>query len=219
MPADKTPHFIRRTFLAGLLILLPLFITYILISFLFNIFTGVGAPLVAGFLRIVGADKLADPLVPFVNLLLSLSVIFVLGLVGTNILGRQILTRFESLLLRVPLVKTIYSSAKQVVETFQGPGRSFQQVVLIQYPRQGVWSIGFVASERADTLNLGSGSKVLTVFVPTTPNPTSGYLVIVSPEDVIEVDFTVEEAFKFIMSGGIVGKDLAAPVVLQHRSV
>ena len=214
MPADKTPHFIRRTFLAGLLILLPLFITYILISFLFNIFTGVGAPLVAGFLRIIGANSLAYPLIPFINLLLSLAVIFFLGLVGTNILGRQMLTRFESLLLRLPLVKTIYSSAKQVVETFQGPGRSFQRVVLIQYPRQGVWSIGLVATERADTLNLVPGNRVLTVFVPTTPNPTSGYLVIVSPQDVIDVDFTVEEAFKFIVSGGIIGKDLASPAVL-----
>jgi uncharacterized membrane protein len=212
MPINKNPHFVRRTFLTGLLILLPLFITYVLIAFLFNLFTGVGAPIVAGFLRIIGANSLAYPLVPFVNLLLSLAVIFLLGLVGTNILGRQMLDRFESLLLRVPLVKTIYSSAKQVVETFQGPGRSFQRVVMIQYPRQGIWSIGFVASERTDTLNLVPGNKVLNVFVPTTPNPTSGYLVIVSPRDVIDVDFTIEEAFKFIISGGIVGKDLAAPV-------
>ncbi|MBI4525398.1 MAG: DUF502 domain-containing protein [Deltaproteobacteria bacterium] len=214
MPADMTPHFVRRTFLAGLLILLPLFITYMLIAFLFNIFTGVGAPLVAGFLGIIGANSLAYPLVSVINLLLSLAVIFLLGLVGTNILGRQMLARFESLLLRVPLVKTIYSSAKQVVETFQTPGGSFQRVVLIQYPRQGVWSIGLVATERVDTLNLVPGNKVLAVFVPTTPNPTSGYLVIVSPEDVIDVDFTVEEAFKFIVSGGIVGKDFAAPVAL-----
>ncbi|HZA54750.1 MAG TPA: DUF502 domain-containing protein, partial [Candidatus Udaeobacter sp.] len=82
------------------------------------------------------------------------------------------------------------------------------------YPRQGVWSIGLVATERADSLQLVSGAKVLAVFIPTTPNPTSGYLVIVSPDDVVDLDFTVEEAFKFIMSGGIVGKDLAAPVVL-----
>jgi uncharacterized membrane protein len=91
MTTDK-PHFIRRTLLAGLLILLPLFITYILIAFLFNIFTGVGAPLVTGLLRIFGADDLAYPKVLLVNLLLSLAVIFLLGLIGTNILGRQLLT-------------------------------------------------------------------------------------------------------------------------------
>jgi uncharacterized membrane protein len=212
MTTDK-PHFIRRTLLAGLLILLPLFITYILIAFLFNIFTGVGAPLVTGLLRIFGADDLAYPKVLLVNLLLSLAVIFLLGLIGTNILGRQLLTAFEGLLLRLPLVKTIYSSAKQVVETFQGPGRGFQRVVLLQYPRHGLWSIGLVATERADNLNLVPGNKVLAVFVPTTPNPTSGYLVIASPDDVIDLDFSIEDAFKFIVSGGIAGKDLAAPLL------
>lgn len=214
MPTDK-PHFIRRTFLAGLLILLPLFITYILIAFLFNLFTGVGAPLVTGLFRLMGAHSYTwvPPLVPLVNLLLSLAVIFLLGLVGTNILGRRILGTFESFLLRLPLVKTIYSSVKQVVDTFQGPNRSFQRVVMLQYPRQGVWSIGLVATERADTLGLVAADKVLTVFIPTTPNPTSGFLVVVSPEDVVDVDFTVEDAFKFIVSGGIVGKDLAAPLL------
>jgi uncharacterized membrane protein len=204
-----SPHFIRRTFLAGLLILLPLFITYVLIAFLFSIFTGVGAPFVTGLFRVLGLNAVAYPLVPFVNLLHSLAVIFLLGLVGTNILGRRILTGFESVLLRLPLVRTIYSSAKQVVGTFQGPGRSFQRVVLIEYPRKGVWTLGLVATERHDALKLFSTENVLTVFIPTTPNPTSGYLVIVSPEDVREIDFTVEEAFKFIVSGGIVGKDLA----------
>ena len=191
------------------MILLPLFITYVLIAFLVNIFTGVGAPLVTGLLRLFGLEDLAYPLVLAVNFLLSLAVIFLLGLVGTNILGQRLLAAFEGLLLRLPLVKTIYSSAKQMIETFQGPGRSFQRGVLLQYPRQGLWSIGLVATERADNLNLVPGNRVLSVFVPTTPNPTSGYLVIVSPEDVVDLDFSVEDAFKFIVSGGIVGKDLA----------
>jgi len=209
MQKEISPHFIRRTFLAGLLILLPLFITYVLIAFLFNIFTGIGAPLVIGLFRLVGANDLSYPIVPLVNLLLSLAVIFLLGLVGTNILGRRIFSNFEGLLLRLPLVRTVYSSAKQVVETFQGPGRSFQRVVLIEYPRKGVWALGLVATERHDSLRLFPSEIVVTVFIPTTPNPTSGYLVIVSPEDVKEIDFTVEEAFKFIVSGGIIGRDLA----------
>jgi len=85
----------------------------------------------------MGANSLTYPLTPFINLLLSLAVIFLLALVGTNILGRQLLARFETLILRVPLVRTIYSSAKQVVDTFQGPSRSFQRVVMLQYPRLG----------------------------------------------------------------------------------
>lgn len=219
MAKELSPHFIRRTFLAGLLILLPLFITYVLISFLFNIFTGVGAPLVTGLFRLVGANHLAYPLVPLVNLLLSFAVIFLLGLVGTNILGRRILSGFERLLLRLPLVRTIYGSAKQVVETFQGPGRSFQRVVVIEYPRKGLWSLALVATERRDSLRLFPTDKYLTVFVPTTPNPTSGFLVLMSPEDVKDLDFTVEEAFKFIVSGGIVGKDLAPVPGLERNAM
>jgi uncharacterized membrane protein len=215
MPKNNPPHFIRRTFLTGLLILLPLFITYLLIAFLFNLFTGVAAPVVSGLFHLFGVDTdaWAVPLMPLINLLLSLAVIFLLGLVGTNILGRRILAGFEALLLRLPLVKPVYSSVKQVVGTFQGPNRSFQRVVLLQYPRMGLWSLGFVATERADNLHLVPANSVLTVFIPTTPNPTSGFLVIVSPNEVIDVDFTVEDAFKFIVSGGIVGKDLAAPLL------
>jgi uncharacterized membrane protein len=179
-----------------------------LIAFLFNIFTGVGAPLVTGILRVFGAGELGYPLLYLVNLILSLAVIFLLGLVGTNILGRRILAAFESLLLRVPLIKTIYSSAKQVVETFQGPNRSFQRVVMLEYPRKGVWTLGLVTTERNDSLHLSTTDKVLTVFIPTTPNPTSGYLVVVSPKEVVDVDFSIEDAFKFIVSGGIVGKSL-----------
>ncbi len=125
MPDDKRPHFIRRTLIAGLLILLPLFITYVLIAFLVNIFTCVGAPLVTGLLRLFGLEDLAYPLVLAVNFLLSLAVIFLLGLVGTNILGQRLLAAFEVLLLRLPLVKTIYSSAKQMIETFQDPAAAF----------------------------------------------------------------------------------------------
>lgn len=215
-----TPHFVRRTFLAGLLILLPLFGTYILIAFLFNLFAGVGAPLVSGLFHLLGAstDTLALPLIPLVNLALSLAAIFALGLVGTNIIGRRILATFEALLLRLPLVKTIYSSAKQMVETFQGPNRSFQRVVLLQYPRTGLWTLGLVATERRNTTQLISGDRFLAVFIPTTPNPTSGFLVLLPPEEVIDVDYSVEEAFKFIMSFGIVGKDFAPRLALEPGS-
>ena len=207
---EKTRHYIRRTLIAGLLILLPLFITYVLVAFLFNLFTGVGAPLVTGFFRLFGVVHVPYPVVVAVNLLFSIGVIFALGLVGTNILGRQMLQSFEKLLMRVPLVSTIYSSAKQVVDTFQGPRRSFQRVVLLQYPRQGLWSVGLVSTEREDRLNLVSSKRFLTVFVPTTPNPTSGYLILVSSDDVIELDFSIEDAFKFIISAGIVGRELTA---------
>ena len=137
--------------------------------------------------------------------------IFLLGLFGTNFLGRRILQALDGLILRLPIVKSIYGSVKQMVDTFQGPHRGFHRVVLIQYPRLGTWTMGFVAAERRDTMSLSPSQNMLTVFIPTTPNPTSGYLVLIRPEDVTDVDYSVEEAFKFIVSFGIVGKDMSPP--------
>jgi uncharacterized membrane protein len=149
-----------------------------------------------------------EPLVPLINFLLSLAVIFLLGLFGANFLGRRILQAVDALILRLPFVKSINGAVKQMVDTFQGPRRGFQRVVLVQYPSRGLWSMGFVASERRDMLHLTSSQTLLTVCIPTTPNPTSGYLVMVRPEDVVDTDYTVEDAFKFIVSSGIVGRDL-----------
>ena len=140
------------------------------------------------------------------NIVLALAIIFLLGLVGTNFIGRQILDAVNTLILRLPLVSSVYSAIKQMVETFQGPSGSFQRVVLLQYPRKGMWVMGLVATERDDTLGLSSAAQLLSVFIPTTPNPTSGFLVMVPPEEVVDVDYTVEEAFTFIVSSGIVGQ-------------
>jgi uncharacterized membrane protein len=209
MQKDTTPQFVRRTFLAGLLILVPLFVTYVLVAFLFNLFTNASAPLMKGLFSLLDLNRYTwRPLIPLINLLLSFAVIFLLGLFGTNILGRRILQAVDALILRLPLVKSVYGAVKQVVDTFQGPRRSFERVVLIEYPRKGTWTMGLVAAERHDTLNLAPSASLLTVYIPTTPNPTSGYLVMVPPEEIVDVDYSTEEAFKFIVSFGIVGKDL-----------
>ena len=212
-------HFFRNTFLTGLLILLPLFVTYILVSFLFNLFSGVGAPFLRAFFGIFSIDSSGriESWEPIVNFVLVLTVIFILGMIGTNIVGRRIIATMNALLMRVPLVNTIYGAVKQVIETFQGPGKNFQRVVLIQFPVEGCWMMGLVASERTDHLELFQSKKMISVFVPTTPNPTSGYLFLVSPADVIELNYNVEEAFKFIVSSGIIGKQLTAHKLTPSR--
>ena len=212
-------HFFRNTFLTGLLILIPLFVTYILVSFLFNLFSGVGAPFLKALFGILSVDPsgLIESWEPVVNIVLVLTVIFILGLVGTNIVGRRIIAAMNALLMRVPLVNTIYGAVKQVVETFQGPGKNFQRVVLLQFPVEGCWMMGLVASERTDHLNLFGSKKMISVFIPTTPNPTSGFLALVSPADVIELNYNVEEAFKFIVSSGIIGKQLSAHKLTPSR--
>jgi uncharacterized membrane protein len=198
--------------ITGILILIPLFVTYILVSFLFNLLSNTGTPLLVGVLSFLDLDDLRwlTPLVPFINLLLALLLIFCMGLFGTNIVGRRILATLNQLVMRLPLVSTIYGAVKQMVETLHGPHRSFQRVVLLEYPKQGVWMMGLVATRRADTFNLSSSDTLLSVFIPTTPNPTSGFLVLIPENQVIETDYNVEEAFKFIVSSGIVGREFTS---------
>jgi uncharacterized membrane protein len=176
MPHDTTPYFVRRTFLTGLLILIPLFVTYVLIAFLFHLLTTTSAPVMHGVFRLLGLDRYPwDPLGPRMNLLLSLAVIFVLGLIGTNILGRRLLHMVDALLLRLPLVKRVYGAVKHVVDTFQGPHRSFPRVVQIEYPRQGLWTISLVAAERGNTLHLTPSPSVLTVYTRRRPIPRRAF--------------------------------------------
>ncbi len=202
-------RFLRNTLLTGLLILIPLVATYLLVSCLFDLLSGAGAPVMKALFGSLELERFwwLEPITPFVNIFLALAIIFLLGLVGTNFIGRQVLEAVNTMILRLPLISSVYSAVKQMVETFQGPSGSFQRVVLLQYPRKGMWVMGLVAAERDDALGLTSAPQILSVFVPTTPNPTSGFLVMVPPEEVVEVDYTVEEAFKFIVSSGIVGQN------------
>lgn len=203
--------------ITGFLILIPLFVTYILIAFLFNLLSSAGAPIINTVFSLLHIDQLTwlSPLVPMINLILSLVVIFFMGLFGTNIVGRRILAGVNALVMRLPLIRSIYGAVKQMVETFQGPDRSFQRVVLLEYPRKGLWMMGLVAAERQNTLNIAKSASLLSVFIPTTPNPTSGFLVLTPATEVIETNYTVEEAFKFIVSSGIVGKLLDGSVAPQ----
>jgi len=207
-------HFIRNTMITGLLILIPLFVTYVLVAFLFNLLSSAGAPIINAVLSLFDMKQLEwlSPLVPLINLILSLVLIFFMGLFGTNIVGRRILQAFHALVMRLPLVRSIYGAVKQMVETFQGPDRSFQRVVMLEYPRKGLWMMGLVAAERQNTLDVSQSDTLLSVFIPTTPNPTSGFLVLIPDTEVIETNYTVEEAFKFIVSSGIVGKHVDTSV-------
>ena len=140
-----TPRFTRNTFLTGLLILIPLVATYLLVAFLFDLLSGAGAPVMRtlfGPLRQLESLWWLEPITPVANIVLALAIIFLLGLVGTNFIGRKILDAVNTLILRLPLVSGIYSAVKQMVETFQGPSGSFQRVVLLQYPRKEMWVMG-----------------------------------------------------------------------------
>ena len=191
----------KKYFITGLLVLVPLFITLWVLSTLIHTMD-------QSLLLLPEAwqpKHLFGFNVPGLGALLTLGIIFVTGLVATNIFGQQLIVLWESLLARVPFVKTIYSSVKQVSDTlFSDSGNAFRKAVLVQYPRLGSWTIAFVTgTPGGDVVNHLHGDYI-SVYVPTTPNPTSGFFLMMPKAEVIELDMSVDEALKYIISMGTV---------------
>ena len=189
----------KNYFITGLLVLVPLFITIWVISTLIQTMDQSLALLPAAW----QPKQLFGFYVPGVGAVLTLAIIFVTGLVATNIFGQQLILLWESFLSRVPFVKTIYSSVKQVSDTLlSNSGNAFRKALLIQYPHQGSWTIAFLTGKPGgDVSNYLTGDYV-SVYVPTTPNPTSGFFLMIARSDVVELDMSVDEALKYIISMG-----------------
>ena len=195
----------KKYFITGLLVLVPLFITIWVLTTLIHTMDQSLLLLPASWrpISLVGFE------VPGIGALLTLGIIFVTGLVATNIFGQQLIVLWESLLSRVPFVKSIYSSVKQVSDTlFSDSGNAFRKAVLVQYPHHGSWTIAFVTgAPGGDVVNHLHGDYI-SVYVPTTPNPTSGFFLMMPKADVIELEMSVDEALKYIISmGTVVPKD------------
>ena len=199
----------KKYFITGLLVLVPLFITIWVVTTLVNM---------------MDQSLLLLPLqwrpeaqfgraVPGFGVVLTLLIIFVTGLIATNFFGKQLLLLWEGLLARVPVVKSIYSSVKQVSDTlFSDSGNAFRKALLVQFPREGSWTIAFqTGSPGGDVANHLQGDFV-SVYVPTTPNPTGGYFLMMPRADVIELDMSVDDALKYIISMGVV----APSVKIKH---
>ncbi len=206
------PHAGPRYFLAGLLTVIPLWITWLILSFLFNLLSGIGNPVVRLLAKLSrphfpGVGDLLDSTI-FQSLLAFVLVVVLLYLLGwftTIFVGRQLLTWFEAMVDRIPVVKKIYGASKQLMSLLQNkPGHEVQRVVLIDFPSPEMKAIGLVTRVITDSY---SGRKLAAVYVPTTPNPTSGYLEIVPVERLISTNWTMEEAMSFIVSGGAVAPD------------
>ena len=146
--------------------------------------------------------------IPGFGLIIAVGVLLLTGMLAANLLGRELVQIWENILSRIPIVRSIYNAVKQIASTLlTSKGKSFRKVVMTEYPRKGIWSIGFLSNEH---VALESGSlkdEMLAVFLPTTPNPTSGFILLFPKGDVIELDMTVEEGFKFIISIGVVVPD------------
>jgi len=191
----------KKYFITGLLVLVPLTITMWVISSLIGMMDQSLLLLPTQWRpkAQLGLD------IPGVGALLTLLIIFVTGLIATNFFGKQLIFLWEALLARVPVVKSIYASVKQVSDTlFSDSGNAFRQAVLVQFPRQGCWTIAFVTGKPGgDVVNHLPGDYV-SVFVPTTPNPTGGYFLMMARAEVLDLDMSVDQALKYIISMGVV---------------
>jgi uncharacterized membrane protein len=201
---------VRNRLGSGLLIVLPLLITIWLLSILFNIINARVTPWVLAALRAARTPGLdlwpARALVPLIGVTLTVVFVYFAGLLTGNLLGRRVLAMFESAMLRIPLVKGIYGAARQLLDAVSLTGkRPFSRVVLVEFPRAGIWTVGFVTQERLHTIGGPGGDEgAVPVFVPTAPNPTSGWVLFVREADLKDLDLTVEQGLKLIVSGGIV---------------
>ena len=143
--------------------------------------------------------------IPGFGVIVGIFILLVTGMFAANLFGRRLVALWEAILGRIPLVRTIYTSVKQVLETlFTTNSKSFRKVVLVEYPRKGIWSMGFLTNKGIRAASTASGENLLSVFVPTTPNPTSGFIVMLPEQDVTELELTVEDGFKYIISMGVV---------------
>lgn len=186
---------LRRWFIAGLLVWLPLGATLLLIRFLMGL-------LDTSLLLIPNAWR---PEIPGLGIMLSIGLVLGTGVLAANFIGKRALGWAETLLGRIPLVRSIYGGIKKLAETvLSGSSVSFRQPIMIEYPRKGVWSIAFITGEPIGEVQDKTAEHVLTCFVPTTPNPTSGFIVLVPRKDVIWLEMTVEEAMRMIISLGVV---------------
>jgi uncharacterized membrane protein len=191
----------KKYFITGLLVLVPLFITLWVLTSLIGMMD-------QSLLLLPESWRPKAQLgleIPGMGALLTLLIIFATGLIATNFFGMQLILLWESLLTRVPVVKSIYSSVKQVSDTlFSDSGNAFRQAVLVQFPRDGAWTIAFITgTPGGDVANHLQGDFV-SVYVPTTPNPTGGYFLMLPRESVVTLDMTVDEALKYIISMGVV---------------
>ena len=186
---------IRNNFIAGIVVLIPIGITLYLTLFIIRI---------SG--RIIPKEINPNNYLPFnipgVEIVIALIVITLIGWLSLSFLGKKFFEIFNNILKKIPILRTIYSAIGQMTETFTKSDNGQKSVVLLEYPRQGIWAVGFATKENVGIIKNKVGEDIINVFVPTTPNPTSGFLLMVPKKDLIFLDVTFEQASKFIVSAG-----------------
>ena len=187
----KIAGHIRATLIAGILILVPIAITYVLLVWVFNNIDGLLQPLLEG---------ITDRHIPGLGLLVLLIIVYLLGLVWTKRLGRRSIRTLQLFLLKIPLIGAIYGPARKLIESFTGESTAgFKRVVVVEYPKQGTWMIGFLTG----ISNVVPGTTMGVIYLPTAPTPNSGWVAMVPIQNIYDTTMTVREAMSMVLSGGI----------------
>ena len=186
---------LRNYFITGVVVLIPIGITLYLTKF----FVGISSKIIP---ENINPNNYLPYAVPGLEILISVIIITIVGGLSLSFLGKKVLKLIDDLFKRIPFLRTIYSAILQMTETFSNSKNDKKSVVLIEYPRKGVWAVGFATKENKGEMAQKTGKNLINVFVPTTPNPTSGFLLMFPIEDVIYLNMSFEEASKFIVSAG-----------------
>jgi len=195
---------IRNVFITGLLITLPIALTWFILQFLLNNFDAL-SPVFTNILIQLGAPIPEGYRIPFLGLVVTLLIVLIVGWLTTNFFGKKVFQIGELLIEKIPFVRRIYKGSKQVVSSIaEADTSAFRKVVLIEFPRRGLLAIGFVTGESRGEVQELTRENMLNVFVPTMPNPTSGFLIFSPLEELTEVSMTIEEGIKYVVSGGLV---------------
>lgn len=200
MSAPKRSWGLRRYLVAGVLVWLPILATIWVITFIIDLTDRLLLFLPEPY----RPQALVGFRLPGLGIVLALAVLLVTGLLVTNFLGRRLVTYWENLMKRIPLVRSVYGGVRSFAESVFSTKNTFRKVVMVEYPRLGMWSIGFVTSEDIAEVSAKTGVQQMCVYVPTTPNPTSGLIVMVPREQVVELDMTVDQAMRMIITCGVV---------------
>lgn len=209
-------HKLQQYFIAGLLVWLPLLITVWVLLWSLGLLDSIFGAMLRGLETVV--PRLAGTAervkaVPGVGVVALGLLIFSTGVLATNIVGQWWLRKWDQLFTRIPVVRNIYSSVKQVSDTlFSGSGKAFSKALLVQYPRQGAWTVAFLTGTPSGEITEHLQGEYVSVYVPTTPNPTSGFFLMMPRSDVIELNMSVDEALKYIISMGVVAPMPAVPL-------
>lgn len=196
---EKVFNHLKSKFVTGLFVVIPLGITIFILKFLFNFADGILGSYLDSLFSAIAHEEFHFP---GLGMLTGAVVIYLSGLLATNVLGTQFLKWWDAFLSKIPLVKSIYTSSKQLTHVFKDGKTSYRRAVFVEWPRKGVRAVGFVTAEV-----MRNGERLVVVYVPTMPNPTSGFALFFREDEVLESGMTVEDAVKFVVSGGVVVRD------------